>query len=67
MSHFINSTTKPIQFFSYVLNMYSECELIVNVNTHILDIISTGNVDLNTFISFIFFEAKFSLFGQNSG
>ena len=61
-------------FFSYVLNVFSECELIVNVDTQILETISLGNFELNISISFFptakfllshFVVFKVSLFWQN--
>ena len=44
MSHFKYKTTKPFQFFIYVLNVISAGELIVNVDIQILETYSIGQL-----------------------
>ena len=61
MSHFIYKTTKLILLFSYVLNVFSECELFVNVDPKHLKQLVLGNFELNILSSFIFPTAKFML------
>ena len=61
MSRFMYKTTTLIQFFGFVPKMFSECELIANVNTQILETISIGQRWNEYFIILFFRTAKFFL------